>query len=437
MKKMKMWLLLVYLVMSVCFMVACKDKNENAGSNIEQSGEMADNVDGKDNNEDASKNNNNNNDKEPSTDESEREGASDILESESNGEQETKEVASNTEAGGNETKKPSTVNQQTTTAKPTTTTAQQTTTSGNSTTEQTTTKAPSGNVINTGVYDVTKYSRRGMNAEVYTKAESIIKSILNTGMTEAEKVRAIHDYIVINTFYAHSIADNIGNYTGTEAGFSAYGALINKSAVCEGYSEAFLLLCWTAGIEARLVEGKSYDELGNQVGHEWNIVKIGGKWYQIDCTWDDPTIYSGGVEQPESSTGANLRYTYFLVTDADIKKDHIIEEYYNDTAKTCNSTDYYEYADNCAFQKKLGSVPYKKVTSYTEADNAASGYVNQGITKYAVVYTEGALDYNTIMNNARTIYGKYLSSGKYSVSCSVQYDRGYEITVITLTKTAS
>ena len=48
--------------------------------------------------------------------------------------------------------------------------------------------------------------------------------------------------------------------------------------------------------------------------HMWNMVKVGGLWYHVDVTWDDPI----------SSSGPMLRYDYFLVSDSTILADHSI-----------------------------------------------------------------------------------------------------------------
>lgn len=59
--------------------------------------------------------------------------------------------------------------------------------------------------------------------------------------------------------------------------------------VCEGYSRCFNLLLEKAGIETTLVSA---------VSHAWNLVKLNGKWYHMDVTWDDlfkdhPDLYPG------------------------------------------------------------------------------------------------------------------------------------------------
>ena len=66
---------------------------------------------------------------------------------------------------------------------------------------------------------------------------------------------------------------------------SAYGALIKKKCVCQGFAEAFKRLMDAAGVECFAISG---DTAGSDVLHSWNIVSLGnGKgYYHIDVTWD-------------------------------------------------------------------------------------------------------------------------------------------------------
>lgn len=58
--------------------------------------------------------------------------------------------------------------------------------------------------------------------------------------------------------------------------------MLDHKAECDGYSDAFYLLCSLAGIKVGLQYG--YIENGT---HQWNTVMINGSWYFTDVTWDD------------------------------------------------------------------------------------------------------------------------------------------------------
>jgi len=82
-----------------------------------------------------------------------------------------------------------------------------------------------------------------------------------------------YDY---RSFYGKYNTDS-GNHP--DAG-TAYGCLVRHKAVCEGYAEAFRLIMDRLKIPNKLASSKD---------HTWNKVKLGGKWYHVDVTWNDGT----------------------------------------------------------------------------------------------------------------------------------------------------
>ena len=101
---------------------------------------------------------------------------------------------------------------------------------------------------------------------------------------------------------------------------SAYGALVEGRAVCDGYSRAFQLLCRRLGIECTVVEGTSEFNTDEDDGHMWNCVRIGGEWYHADITWNDAENASCGAEH----------YFYLNLTEEEIKLDHVISGSYDE-----------------------------------------------------------------------------------------------------------
>lgn len=96
---------------------------------------------------------------------------------------------------------------------------------------------------------------------------------IDSGMTKVEKAMALHDYLVRNTTYAKN---STKPFRLTEV-----GVFLKNKANCQGYSLAYAILMQKAGIPVELV---SSDEMS----HMWNMIKIGGQWYHVDVTWDDP-----------------------------------------------------------------------------------------------------------------------------------------------------
>lgn len=121
--------------------------------------------------------------------------------------------------------------------------------------------------------------------------------------SEYEKVRRIHDYIINNSSYDTKFEKS-----------SAYDLLIEKTAVCEGYTLTAYRMFLAAGLESRIISG-----YGNGEPHAWNIVKVDGVWYNIDLTWDDPITMTGRQI---------LRYDYFLKSENDFL-NHIRKSEFN------------------------------------------------------------------------------------------------------------
>ena len=111
-----------------------------------------------------------------------------------------------------------------------------------------------------------------------------------------------HDYICQNTTYL----------TQEDDGYTAYNALVEGRAVCEGYSRALQLLLDMVGIPNYLVTGVGVDDSGSREGHMWNIVTIDGSNYHVDATWDDL----------DAEDIPHYAHTYFNVTDDYIGVNH-------------------------------------------------------------------------------------------------------------------
>lgn len=113
---------------------------------------------------------------------------------------------------------------------------------------------------------------------VNDKANEIIANYTNSNMSTAEKLFSIHNYLVLNSEYD---IVNYNNNTIPDSSFTAYGTLINKISVCQGYALSFGLLANKLGIDWFLVQS-------DLMTHAWNMFKIDGQWYHIDATWNDP-----------------------------------------------------------------------------------------------------------------------------------------------------
>ena len=139
-------------------------------------------------------------------------------------------------------------------------------------------------------------------AAVTNKVNEVYKSLQLDGKSSYDKLKAIHDYIIDHVEYDY---DNYKNdaYLVKHA---TYSAAITGKTVCQGYAKYFYRLANKAGIECRVVDGTA-----NGGRHAWNLVKIDGKYYYVDVTWDD---------------GNYDKYTYFLKESDLFAQDHTLSD---------------------------------------------------------------------------------------------------------------
>ena len=117
--------------------------------------------------------------------------------------------------------------------------------------------------------------------EMKSKFDAAVENALagiNEDMSELDKALYFHDYIVKSNTYDY---DNFMKKNVPDVSHSAYGALVNRVSVCDGYALAYSYLLKRCGIETRLVTSSTME-------HAWSAVKLGDDWYFVDCTGDDP-----------------------------------------------------------------------------------------------------------------------------------------------------
>ncbi len=130
-----------------------------------------------------------------------------------------------------------------------------------------------------------------------TKLDAILAKIIKPGMTQEQKVKAIHDYVVQHVTYDK-------RYQDEQSAGGVIVAIDQGRGVCGDYSLLFKDLCQRISVPCVFEIGNPYT-----FNHAWNAVFINGQWKFVDTTWDD-------------KDDGKIYYTYFLVDRFKFMNDH-------------------------------------------------------------------------------------------------------------------
>lgn len=212
----------------------------------------------------------------------------------------------------------------------------------------------------------------------YDSAISLALNGVSDSWSDMEKALYINDYLAQNC-----------EYDSTLSKFSAYNALVDKTAVCQGYSLAYKALASELGLNCEIVSSYS-------LNHAWNMIEINGEKYHVDVTWNDPV----------GNTLGKSRHTYFMKSTSYFKKDHYIQNDWQVTgswsASSAKTTTYDTYfwddvevgfyylkgywytfdgsniikceCDGTSFTKVNTEIKIKDVWSVIDSENGYSGY---------------------------------------------------------------
>ncbi len=148
------------------------------------------------------------------------------------------------------------------------------------------------------------YSEEEINS-INQKVEEIYNKIIKENMSDYDKIKAIHDYIVNHTKY--DVERNNAEKSKYNS-YKAYGPLIEGYATCSGYTDAMALFLEKMEIKNFKVATELMQE--DISGHVWNAVYLDNKWLHLDLTWDDP-VSDDGKDY--------LQHKYFLITTSELE----------------------------------------------------------------------------------------------------------------------
>lgn len=136
-----------------------------------------------------------------------------------------------------------------------------------------------------------------MIEKINQKMDEILKENIQDSMTQEEKIKIIHDYIIEHTKYDSEKSDKkISNYQST----TAYGPLFEGYGICSGYADAMKLFLTRLNVPSMKIASEN---------HIWNLVYINDQWLHLDLTWDDPVLESGKEI---------IDYEYYLITTEEL-----------------------------------------------------------------------------------------------------------------------
>lgn len=134
---------------------------------------------------------------------------------------------------------------------------------------------------------------------INAKVEEIEKEIWNSSMSNEDKIKEAHNYIINNSKYDKDRSDNnIVKYKSD----TAYGSLLEGYSLCGGYTDAMELFLEDMGIKSYKISSEN---------HVWNAVNLNNVWYHLDLTWDDPITTDGSDI---------LEYNFFLITTSELSE---------------------------------------------------------------------------------------------------------------------
>ena len=163
----------------------------------------------------------------------------------------------------------------------------------------------------TFVYAIEWLADARQEAEVDEAVETLLNTLNLWNASDYDKIKGVYDWITANITYDYDWDDEDPSNLHKH---STHAAIINRVAVCQGIASLYYRLCLELGVDCRYISGTAgQTELEP---HGWNIVRLEGKYYHMDPTWD---------------LGMTNVYRYFLVSGKDFPHHYRSARY--DTAQ--------------------------------------------------------------------------------------------------------
>lgn len=228
------------------------------------------------------------------------------------------------------------------------------------------------------VYTMTGSALSTAKSQYNAKVNELTSGL--SGKSDYEKSMIIHDRLI----------DTV-TYTSTNNDQNAYGALVEGKAVCNGYARAYQHLMNTVGVPTWFVRGTSINPTtGTSIGHAWNIVKLDGKWYYTDVTWDDQ--------------GKDTFYEYLNITTSKMTEGHELDSEYAALVPQATATDANYFKKE---NREFSSYDQARLVSLLKKDNNKTQ-----------IYISGDMDsfFDSVKSNLLSIAKQLGGTGAFKVS---------------------
>ena len=192
-----------------------------------------------------------------------------------------------------------------------------------------------GYLCMTVTFTLTYYTTAAQEREMDQAVEALIAELGVYNSDNYTKLKAIYDYICANVTYDY---ENL-NDDSYKLKHTAYAALIDGTAVCQGYALLLYRLALEMNVDCRLIAGDGGGP------HGWNIAEIDGQYYNLDSTWDaGQTVYNYFLVCPDNFTD-HVRYAEYDTPEFHEYYPMGIADYFYCTHE--EYTSYIGYAPTC------------------------------------------------------------------------------------------
>lgn len=249
-------------------------------------------------------------------------------------------------------------------------------------------------------WGLSKEENDKLRKKVHEISDKIISEIIKPGMTDYEKIYAINQYMVDNVTYDFS---NRG----------LWDAFLYKKGVCDTFAHCTGLLLEKAGIESVYIIGYAqvdgrgdideYEIMGySNNSHAWNLVKLNGKYYHLDTTWNRGLAYE--------DASLPFSYDYFLLSDEQIQLDHAWRHAHYPKADTFCDSKIVSEMDAKGYTVISGEIDATDIIERTFVKISVSSESPSMVTKRIIKVEPG-----TVTPFAIILDGKQYSKNKISV----------------------